>query len=580
MKNEHVTPEQEQQRQVVAVGSFTDSIGSAGWGALEIIANDQHPDERQMYAAGLAEGYLTHKRIRQLYINDVSLRSEDSLVGLYKYFELQDRYLRGHAKKGKDYVKDQSMYWHHVTLEMSQLDGLTDGYNYAAKEKDQLVLGDMWLLNMDGDVIDLERGISADLINIADDATSGGTEQLDDLLGINLLRGGGGGGGGGPVSPRQSFLERKTTKKKKKKRSNDDDRNHGYPRYSHENWDRLMRHGRCSALIKVLPDFSDVFVGHSTWADYSELLRIWKTYTLPLKNVPSKIVSFSSYAGMISSTDDWYITDQELLITETTTQVEDEGTLRLIDPRTQVVSWVRTMVANRLASSGKEWSVNYVKGNSGTYNCQWMVLDYKMFEKGTRPNAGFYTMTEIIPGFQRSEDMTETLLKRGEKKCHGAEEGAASGGDDSDSCMENHMYWPSVNRPYWPDVRLRAGYPIENEMAINNPYFSFESNPRGRVFARDQEHIQTLHDMMEMMAYNDPNDSVQEDPGHGIASRYDLPGEIKKSGTLIIIILFFFFLLYSMKHCVTKQVLIVQLLFFSMYSPIIVYYLFIYFFFF
>ena len=144
MKNEHVTPEQEQQMHVVAVGSFTDSIGSAGWGALEIIANDQHPDERQMYAAGLAEGYLTHKRIRQLYINDVSLRSEDSLVGLYKYFELQDRYLRGHAKKRKDYVKDQSMYWHHVTLEMSQLDGLTDGYNYAAKEKDQLVLGDMW----------------------------------------------------------------------------------------------------------------------------------------------------------------------------------------------------------------------------------------------------------------------------------------------------------------------------------------------------------------------------------------------------------------------------------------------------
>ena len=44
--------------------------------------------------------------------------------------------------------------------------------------------------------------------------------------------------------------------------------------------------------------------------------------------------------------------------------------------------------------------------------------------------------------------------------------------------------------------------------------------------------------MMQMMAYNDPLDTVQQDPGHGIASRYDLPGsdssddELRPSGAL------------------------------------------------
>ena len=507
-------------KRMVASGSYTDSIGSAGWGALEIRTYPHHADERQMYAAGLVEGALTHARIRQLYINDVSLRSARSLVKLYEYFHIQDQYLRSHAPNGIN-AAPGSLYWTHVALEMSQLDGLTDGYNYAAADDSKLVLGDMWLLNMDGDVIDLERATNANLVNISDGGDGPHhlpTLALDDLVGGGLLEG-----------QSQSFIERgthttyasraaQTQHLRHRQTSQRPPMSHGYPRYSRENWDRLVRHGRCSSLIKVLPDYSDVFVAHATWADYSELLRIWKTYTFPLQNVAAKTMSFSSYAGMISSTDDWYITDQQLLVTETTTQVEDESILSDIDPHNQVVSWVRTMVANRLASDGATWAKYYVEGNSGTYNCEWMVFDYKLFEKGTPPKAGFFTMTEIIPGLYRTEDMTSTLLERGRDKCPAAETS-----EKHTQCMLNRMYWTSVNRPYWSNIRQRAGYPEENEFAANNAYFSFESNPRGRVFARDQPHIKTIQDMMQMIAYNDPHDAVQEDPGHGIAARYDLP---------------------------------------------------------
>jgi hypothetical protein len=498
-----------QQDNVVASGSFTDSIGSAGWGALEISSNAKFHDERQMYAAGLIEGFLTSERIKQLYYNDVSLRTDESLTGLYKFFEIQDRWLRSHERGGANYVKG-SMFWKHAALEMVQLDGLTDGYNHAASVNDQLVLGDLWLLNMDGDVIDLERGINQGLVNITENNDK--PVKLTDLVGgilHNSLRG-----------PPQSLLETTSSiSTTTTTTTTPSAMSHGYPRYSRQNWDRLMRHGRCSCLIKILPDYDDVFVGHATWADYSELIRIWKTYNLPLSNVASKQVSFSSYAGMISSTDDWYITDQQLLVTETTTQVEDVSILKEIDPHTQVVSWVRTMVANRLSTSGPEWSKNYVQGNSGTYNCQWMVLDYKLFAKKKPPLPGFFTMTEIIPGMYHYDDMTHTLMQRGEKKCMNHPEQTLQ----HKECMHNHMYWPSVNRPYWFDIRQRAGYPIENPNAANNAFFSFENNPRGNVFARDQGNIKTIRDMMQMMAYNDPMDRVQEDPGHGIASRYDLP---------------------------------------------------------
>lgn len=47
----------------------------------------------------------------------------------------------------------------------------------------------------------------------------------------------------------------------------------------------LLCTGKCSALIKVSADLSDIFFGHSTWDSFTAMTRIYKHYQLNLKQV-------------------------------------------------------------------------------------------------------------------------------------------------------------------------------------------------------------------------------------------------------------------------------------------------------
>eukprot|EP00943_MAST-04B_sp_MAST-4B-sp1_P006358 g6358.t1 len=535
----------------VAWGFYNDVTNDIGWSVLQIDTSKEYLDEEQMYAAGLLEGFLTATRIRQLFINDKALRDQDQLKNLYSYFEVQDDFIRvkyREAMKMKpqnENEHDTHAYWRQVGLELAQLDGLLDGYNNGVAAEHKLRLGDMWLLNMDGDVIDLERAFTTGQLSVQQVSNEAETRQsnvggLGDLTGqmrfkeiVSII-----------LKKRQGknrIISKNNNKNEKEmlpkvipgpnamKYNSNFDKNDAKAvkeRYSEKKWDVLQRHSRCSALIKVLPDYSDIYVGHTTWADYSELLRIWKVYNFQLKDpaVVAKKISFSSYAGMISSTDDWYITDAGLLILETTTNVEDENALSQINPKGSVVSWIRTMVANRLAKNGQDWAEIYAQQNSGTYNCEWMVLDYNKFTAGKKPEAGFFTMIEQVPGKIHKEDMTNTLLNRGDKKC-------LDNGDTElfRKCKKKHMYWPSINRPYFKDIRDAAGYPLDAASTPQNEFFSFEDNPRGRLLQRDQKFVGSVDDMMALMQYNDPADPMQQKAGHAISARFDVPNA--ESGT-------------------------------------------------
>lgn len=43
---------------------------------------------------------------------------------------------------------------------------------------------------------------------------------------------------------------------------------------------RVLGSGSCSALVKILPDHSELFVSQDTWDDYHTMLRIFKNYDL------------------------------------------------------------------------------------------------------------------------------------------------------------------------------------------------------------------------------------------------------------------------------------------------------------
>ena len=43
---------------------------------------------------------------------------------------------------------------------------------------------------------------------------------------------------------------------------------------------QVLGSGSCSALVKLLPGYKELYVAHDTWGDYNQMLRIFKHYDL------------------------------------------------------------------------------------------------------------------------------------------------------------------------------------------------------------------------------------------------------------------------------------------------------------
>lgn len=130
------------------------------------------------------------------------------------------------------------------------------------------------------------------------------------------------------------------------------------------------------------------------------MLRTYKHYNLSFATSSNKAPasSFSSYPGTLVSGDDWYVTSSNLIVMETTNGVMNTSLFQYVTTKT-VMYWIRVIVANRMAASGKDWATYFSLYNSGTYNNQWMIVDNKLFNPGKPIVANTLWIAEQIPGY-------------------------------------------------------------------------------------------------------------------------------------------------------------------------------------
>jgi len=497
----------------VAEASFEDSLPSTGWDVLKLKTTASFPDPQQAYAAGYLEGRLTASRIYELV--DAIVYKKKKNDDFINFLNKQDAWLRANVQKEaneKAAAGTPGNYWYLVSLVLSQLDGLLAGTNAALQGK-QVSLLDLWQINDDGDLLDIERAVASNkrLQVSAKKAKTKKVKQIKPKVikakTVKKLK------NNVKLVPKKS----KSTSKPKLVKSKlivptiiapkvDD---HvvivGAPRFKAvddmsrtELLEMIAFNGHCSALIKWTGD--DLLVGHATWADYEELMRVYKHITLNFNHpsIKSKHTSMSSYPGFLWSSDDWYMLDSGLLVLETTLNILNDSLYSLVGPEKGVMAWIRSLLANRISSSAAEWANNFSKYNSGTYNNQWLIVDYNKFQKeASQLSAGTFLLLEQIPGHIETRDMT--------------------------SVLQSQTYWASYNLPFFATTNTKSMY--AKFAKKHGEMLSYGKSSRAKIFAREQKKVKTLEDMKRVLRHNDYlHDPVSKGcPGEAIAARHDLP---------------------------------------------------------
>ncbi|XP_057382704.1 putative phospholipase B-like 2 isoform X3 [Balaenoptera acutorostrata] len=376
----------------VAWANLTNAIRETGWAFLELHTNDHYNDSLQAYAAGVVEAAVSEELIYMHWMNTVV-----NYCGPFEYEVSYCERLKKFLEANLEWMQTEmelnngSAYWHQVRLTLLQLKGLEDSYEGSVTfptGKFTIKPLGFLLLQISGDLEDLELALNK-------------------------------------------------TKTK-----------------------HAMGSGSCSALIKLLPGQSDLLVAHNTWHSYQYMLRIMKKYWFQFREgpqeqstrAPGNRVTFSSYPGTIFSCDDFYILGSGLVALETTIGNRNSALWKYVQPEGCVLEWMRNVVANRLALDGDSWADIFKRFNSGTYNNQWMIVDYKAFVPGgPSPGRRVLTILEQLPSFE--------------------------------------------------SVFNTSGLPAL--VAHFGDWFSYDGSPRAQIFRRNQSLVHDLNSMIRLMRYND-----------------------------------------------------------------------------
>eukprot|EP00930_Biecheleria_cincta_P101505 TRINITY_DN93154_c0_g1_i1.p1 TRINITY_DN93154_c0_g1~~TRINITY_DN93154_c0_g1_i1.p1 ORF type:complete len:573 (+),score=69.68 TRINITY_DN93154_c0_g1_i1:82-1800(+) len=426
-----------------AWGEFEDSIDTQGFGLLRIAGREGLDPKTMCYAAGVVEGAITAVRTSQHVNNSLSAEFEDApalWIKAKEFLEDNDNYVREMVAA----KESSSNYWYHISLIWAQLDGLLAGHNLARAggwASNAAPLTRTHLLFVNA-LVDLSTVISKPFAS--DDVARWTAEEV------------------------AAMVDRET---------------------------------HCSAIVKLSADFSELWTAHNTWTQYFTMLRVAKLYDLPLPG-SARRAAFPGYFGTLSSSDDLFVLSSGLVVQETTNAVfpPRKG---MYSPRA-VLTWARTVLANRLGTDGRSWTEWFARENSGTINNQWMVVDYNKFVPKQPLKAGTLWVLEQLPLYIEKADMTHYL---------------------------QIGHWPSFNQPFFPAVRNLSGN--DAMMKRFGLQYSYDLNPRAKIFRRDAPAIQTREELRAFMRYNnwqhDPFSAAgyggpaePHSPENAIAARNDL----------------------------------------------------------
>ncbi|KAK6100526.1 Phospholipase B family protein [Brugia pahangi] len=233
----------------------------------------------------------------------------------------------------------------------------------------------------------------------------------------------------------------------------------------------------CSGLIKLAPDNADLFIAHVTMSGYEMMNRILKFYKFAFEKekIPGYATSFSSYPGSLTSLDDFILATSGLAIIETTINIFNRSLYNAIKPNGQLHCWIRSIIATKLANTAKQWMQIFARYNSGTYNNQWSIVDYKLFKPNEEiPINNLLWVLEQAPGLVIAHDMTWFL--------------------------KNYTYWPSYNIPYFNTISEISGFKQKGQLF---DWYKWESSPRAKIFNRDHHKVINLNSLQKLMRYND-----------------------------------------------------------------------------
>ena len=425
----------------IANALYNKSYEKIGWDYLSISSytnkDNKYNDSKKAYAMGYLEGVLTRDRIYAHYTNFKNYflaRFQSKFINAF--YNIFTQNINYMKNKSIEYM-DKEPYWEHIYYIYQQLLGLYEGYASVAEN---------------GKEIEFKHFLA--LVGLPD------AKDIAHYL----------------TRPR---FEQMTPKE--------------LERY-------LILDSQCSAFVKLSKDSSDIWFGHNTWTYYIFMIRIFKEYRFVSNKGHEKSTTsvFSSYPASLSSMDEFYYLNSNLLVMGTSISILKADLYDLFTYKS-ILIWARQTVANRLSSSSKEWTEIFKKENSGTNNDQIMILDMnKINLKSKILENEALMIIEQMPKYTESKDVTEYL---------------------------RNGYWPSFNVPFIDKIYKDLGFIVEG-----NENVRYTQAPRKKIFERDQININSIEDFKKFMRYNDyKNDNLSlGNPANTIAAREDLYSDTPK----------------------------------------------------